>query len=330
MLVDLRREPMRVSMPDDLAAAVAALQRGELVAMPTETVYGLAADARNPQAVRRIFAAKGRPADHPLIVHLGDAGQLRDWAREVPALAERLIAAFWPGPLTLVMKKCAGVDPVVTGGQDTVGIRVPAHPVAQALLKAFGGGLAAPSANRFGRISPTLARHVRDEFPSGVAVILDGGPSAVGLESTIVDLSGAAPRLLRPGSISAAAIEALTGPLERPRDGEGPRASGRLAAHYAPVKPLDLVDADAVDAYRQAHPEGVSWLAAGALPAGAQGIVLAPDAAGYGRQLYAALRELDAGPGRRIAVLRPPGDDSWTAVHDRLGRAAVGSGTWNP
>lgn len=298
--------------------------------MPTETVYGLAADARNPDAVRRIFAAKGRPADHPLIVHLGDAGQLADWVRDIPTAAERLIAAFWPGPLTLVLKKSGRVDPVVTGGQDTVGIRVPAHPVAQALLKAFGGGLAAPSANRFGRISPTQARHVRDEFPSGVAVILDGGPSAVGLESTIVDLSGPAPRLLRPGSIGAAAIEALIGPLERPHDAEGPRASGRLAAHYAPAKPLDLVDREAVDDYRRTYPEGVSWLCAGPLPDGAQGVALADDAAGYGRELYAALRELDAGAGRRIAVLRPPSDDSWTAVHDRLGRAAAGSGTWNP
>jgi L-threonylcarbamoyladenylate synthase len=320
---------MRVPMPDDLSAAVAALKRGELVAMPTETVYGLAADARNAAAVERIFAAKGRPADHPLIVHLGHPDALDEWAREVPDSARRLIAAFWPGPLTLVLNKARGVDPVVTGGQDTIGLRMPAHPVALALLRAFGGALAAPSANRFGRISPTCAQHVRDEFPTGVAVILDGGASTVGLESTIVDLSGTQPRLLRPGSISAAEIAALIGPIEQPGDAEGPRASGRLAAHYAPGKPLDLVDANRIDRYRQAHPEGVAWLVAGEIPAGASGIGLPLDAARYGHGLYSALRKLDAGPSRRIAVVRPPQDDSWAAVHDRLARAAVGSGSDN-
>jgi L-threonylcarbamoyladenylate synthase len=330
MLSHFGPEPMRLPMPDDLSAAVAALKRGELVAMPTETVYGLAADARNADAVRRIFAAKGRPADHPLIVHIADARSVSEWAREVPAAAQRLIDAFWPGPLTLVLNKAPQVDPVITGGQDTVGLRQPAHPVARALLSAFGGAVAAPSANRFGRISPTCAQHVRDEFPTGVAVILDGGSSVVGLESTIVDLSGATARLLRPGSISAAAIEALIGPLELPGDAHGPRASGRLAAHYAPGKPLDLVDTDAIEAYRQAHPDGVAWITPGPLPAGGQGIALATDAAGYGQQLYAALRKLDASAARRIAVERPPQDDSWAAVRDRLGRAAVGSGTYNP
>ena len=319
-----------LSAADDIKLAVAALRRGELVAMPTETVYGLAADARNPAAVRRIFAAKGRPADHPLIVHLADASDLHDWVYGVPLAAQRLMDACWPGPLTLVLNKAASVDPVVTGGQDTVGVRVPAHPVAQALLRAFAGGLAAPSANRFGRISPTQARHVREEFPSGVAVILDGGPSAVGLESTIVDLSGERARLLRPGSISAAQIESLIGPLERPGDHDGPRASGRLAAHYAPGKPLDLIDADAVARYQALHPQGVAWLTPGSLPAGCQGIALAADSTEYGRHLYAALRELDAGSAQRIAVIRPPREESWAAVHDRLGRAAVGSGRYTP
>ncbi len=316
-------------MPDDVSAAVAALKRGELVAMPTETVYGLAADARNTDAVKRIFATKGRPADHPIIVHLGNADALDEWARDVPDSARRLSAAFWPGPLTLVLNKARWVDPVVTGGQDTIGLRMPAHPVALALLRAFGGALAAPSANRFGRISPTCAQHVLDEVPSGVAVILDGGASSVGLESTIVDLSGARPRLLRPGSIGATEIAALIGPIEQPGDAEGPRASGRLAAHYAPAKPLDLVDANRIDQYRSACPEGVGWLTPGPLPAGSTGIALPADAAQYGQQLYSALRELDAGPSRRIAVVRPPQDDSWAAVHDRLARAAVGSGSDN-
>lgn len=320
----------QLSGTDDISLAVAALRRGELVGMPTETVYGLAADARNPDAVRRIFAAKGRPADHPLIVHLAAAGDIHDWVRVLPPAAQSLMDAFWPGPLTLVLNKAASVDPAVTGGQDTVGLRVPAHPVAQALLRAFGGALAAPSANRFGRISPTQARHVHEEFPTGVAVILDGGASAVGLESTIVDLSGERPRLLRPGSIVAAQIEALIGRLDRPDDREGPRASGRLAAHYAPGKPLDLIDAAAVEVYRSAHPRGVAWLTPGPLPDGCSGIALAGDPGAYGQQLYAALRQLDAGEARRIVVVRPPGDESWAAVHDRLGRAAAGSGTYTP
>lgn len=276
------------------------------------------------------FAAKGRPADHPLIVHLAAAGDIHDWVRVLPPAAQSLMDAFWPGPLTLVLNKAASVDPAVTGGQDTVGLRVPAHPVAQALLRAFGGALAAPSANRFGRISPTQARHVHEEFPTGVAVILDGGASAVGLESTIVDLSGERPRLLRPGSIVAAQIEALIGRLDRPDDREGPRASGRLAAHYAPGKPLDLIDAAAVEVYRSAHPRGVAWLTPGPLPDGCSGIALAGDPGAYGQQLYAALRQLDAGEARRIVVVRPPGDESWAAVHDRLGRAAAGSGTYTP
>lgn len=327
MLAGLFPQPQPpLPIPADIAAAAAALRRGELVGMPTETVYGLAADARNGDAVRRIFAAKGRPADHPLIVHLASAAQLGDWTREVPLLAHRLIAAFWPGPLTLVLRKSAMVDPAVTGGQDTVGLRVPSHPVAQALLQAFGGALAAPSANRFGRISPTTAEHVRGEFPDGVSVILDGGASAVGLESTIVDLSGSQPRLLRPGSIPASAIEALIGPLTRPTDAEGPRASGRLEAHYAPGKPLDLVAAADVPHYRAGDSADTAWLVAGPLPEGCAGESLPADAAGYGRMLYAALRRLDAGRAARIAVVLPPSGEDWAAVHDRLGRAAAGSG----
>ncbi len=318
--------PPPLPIPADIAAAAAALRRGELVGMPTETVYGLAADACNGDAVRRIFAAKGRPADHPLIVHLANAEPLDEWACEVPPAARRLIAAFWPGPLTLVLRKSAAVDPVVTGGQDTVGLRVPSHPVAQALLQAFGGALAAPSANRFGRISPTTAEHVRGEFPQGVAVILDGGPSAVGLESTIVDLSGPHPRLLRPGSIPVSAIEALIGPLMRPADAEGPRASGRLVAHYAPRKPLDLMAATDVPRYRAQGGAGIAWLVAGPLPEGCAGESLPADAAGYGRMLYAALRRLDAGQAARIAAILPPSGEDWAAVHDRLGRAAAGSG----
>ena len=309
-----------------LARAAERLRAGGLVAMPTETVYGLAADARNPDAVRKIFAAKGRPADHPLIVHLPSVEAMAAWAAIVPETARRLAAAFWPGPLTLVLPKAASVDPVVTGGQPTVGLRMPAHPVAQALLAAFGGAVAAPSANRFGRISPTRADHVRAEFPGDEVMVLDGGPSEVGLESTIVDLSGGQPRLLRPGAIPASAIEALIGPLQRPGDHEGPRASGRLAAHYAPGKPLELVSADEAERHSDAADSTVAWLSCGPLPAGAWGVALPVDPAGYAQGLYAALRELDAGPGQRILVIRPPAGEDWAAIHDRLGRAAVGSG----
>lgn len=320
------RPTERVSSAAEIAAAVARLRAGGLVAMPTETVYGLAADARNPSAVRRIFVTKGRPADHPLIVHLQDAVELDAWAREVPGAARSLAAAFWPGPLTLVLRKAAGVDPLITGGQQTVGLRVPAHPVAQALLRAFDGALAAPSANRFGRISPTTAAHVHAEFPGDEVLVLDGGASEVGLESTIVDLSGEHPRLLRPGAIAASAVEAWVGPLERPADRQGPRASGRLAAHYAPGKPLDLLDATAITSYRVRHPQSVHWLVSGALPPGCAGESLPTDAAGYGRMLYAALRRADASPADRIAVLRPAVGEAWAAVHDRLERAAAGSG----
>lgn len=312
--------------PELIANAAAALRRGELVAMPTETVYGLAADARNPEAVRRIFLAKGRPADHPVIVHLPDQSAITQWAETVPAKARLLMDAFWPGPLTLVLKKAAAVDPIITGGQDTVGLRLPAHPIAQALLRAFGGAVAAPSANRFGRISPTTAAHVREEFPDADFVVLDGGASEVGLESTIVDLSGDQPRLLRPGQITASAIEALIGPLQRPGDDQGPRASGRLESHYAPAKPMLMVDADSArERLRSGASSSDQWLTQGPLPAGVSGIALGTDPQSYARGLYAALRQLDAEAGIRILVEMPPDTEAWVAVHDRLRRAAAGS-----
>ena len=230
---------------DDLARAVRLLREGKLVAFPTETVYGLGADAANPEALAKIFAAKGRPADHPLIVHLPDAGHLDRWARDVPEAARRLAAAFWPGPLTLILRKAPGVPELVTGGQDTVGVRIPGHPLALQLLRAFGAGIAAPSANRFGRISPTTAQHVRDELGDRVALVLDGGACQVGIESTILDLSATAPRILRPGRVSPSALASVLGAW--PVTGaaaDGPRVSGSLEAHYAPTTPLELVTAD--------------------------------------------------------------------------------------
>ena len=233
--------------PADIDAAARALRAGDLVAFPTETVYGLGADARNPEALRKVYALKGRPATHPLILHLHSAAELGQWVAEVPPAARRLAARFWPGPLTLVLRRAAGVSDVLTGGQDTLAVRVPAHPVARALLQAFGGGIAAPSANRYGRVSPTRAEHVREEFADGLQV-LDGGDCEIGLESSIVSLTGAQPLLLRPGAIPRAALEAELGePLRTampdPAGTTAPRMPGSTPQHYAPQTPLTLVAA---------------------------------------------------------------------------------------
>lgn len=308
--------------PTDLERAAALLKGGGLVAFPTETVYGLGADARNEAAVRRAFALKGRPSAHPVIVHLASAEQLVEWAANIPDAAYALAARFWPGPLTLILKRQQNVPDAVTGGQATVGLRVPEHPVALALLERFGGGVAAPSANRFGRVSPTTAAHVREEF-GGRLEVLDGGPCSVGLESTILDLSGDVPRVLRPGAVSAADLETV---LHQPV-GVGtvmgtkasPRVSGSLKSHYAPETETWLVDnasahsleADAVLARRPQASAAARWLT---LPGD-------PDA--YGQGLYAALRDLDALGCARILIERPPATPAWAAVRDRLGRAAL-------
>jgi len=318
---------------NDVAAAADRLRAGELVAFPTETVYGLGADARNPAALAKIFAAKGRPADHPLIVHLPAASHLERWAVAIPETAFKLTAAFWPGPLTLILKRHPAVPDLVTGGQDTVGLRMPHHPLALALLHEFGSGIAAPSANRFGRISPTTAQHVREELGTAVAMVLDGGPCAVGIESTILDLAAATPRILRPGAIGAAAIGRVLGAeIADHAGGENtPRVSGSLAAHYAPRTPLRLIAADELAAAVQ-H----------ALTAGRRVAVLAPMAASlchanllwriisadfsrFAHDLYASLRELDAAQCDLILVASPPATEPWRAVNDRLQRAAAGS-----
>ncbi len=308
--------------PEAIALAVAALRRGECIGLPTETVYGLAADARNPEAVRRVFALKGRPADHPLIVHLPSRHFLGPFARDIPDHAWALAEHFWPGPLTLVLAREFDVPTEVTGGQDTIAVRVPAHPVAQAVLHAFNGGLAAPSANRFGRISPTTAVHVRAEFDESVLpIILDGGPCEVGIESTIVDCSGGSPRILRPGMIDRAAIEDVIGPLAD-ADPAGPRVPGALEKHYAPRTPLVLLPRAALGD----GPGRGRVLAIGELPLGLPGLSLPADPTGYARGLYAALRSLDAARVDEIRVEQlPPGAD-WDAIRDRLHRAAAGSG----
>lgn len=321
-------------MRPEIEEAVALLRRGDLVAFPTETVYGLGADAANPAAVAKIFAAKGRPADHPLIVHLPAAAHLARWAREVPPEAEQLAAAFWPGPLTLILKRQPNVPDAVTGGQDTVGLRVPSHPMARELLAAFDGGIAAPSANRFGRISPTTAAHVREELGARVPLVLDGGACTLGIESTILDCSRGTPVLLRPGAIGTAEIARVLGraPEIAAARADAPRVSGSLDAHYAPRTPLQLVSSD-----------GLLFALRDALVAGERVAVLAPTAqavshdlvawkqapagpAAFAHDLYASLRELDALDCARILVQQPPAGEAWLAISDRLCRAAAGSG----
>ena len=311
--------------------AVAVLRTGGLVAFPTETVYGLGADASNPDAVTKIYAAKGRPRSHPLIVHLHDVSALPGWAREIPPHAERLAARFWPGPLTLIFKRTPQVLDLVTGGQDTVALRVPSHPIAQALLREFGGGIAAPSANRYGRVSATTAEHVRSEFGRAVECVLDGGASDVGIESTIVDVSGAEPVLLRPGAILLSDLERAAGASVAPRSASSPRASGTHEKHYAPQTPLLVVESDlllelAASMTRQGSPIAVlSRSFAQPLTKNVTWIAAPKDAAGYAHDLYANLRRLDHSGSSAILVEQPPLEPEWAAIHDRLTRAAAGS-----
>lgn len=311
---------------ETIERAVEALRRGGLVAFPTETVYGLGADASRPDAVARIFRAKGRPPAHPLIVHLPSAEHSSRWARRVPEAAERLADRFWPGPLTLILEKRDDVPDAVTGGQPTVGLRVPDHPMALALLGAFGGGLAAPSANRFGSVSPTTAEHVRHELGGAVDVILDGGPCAVGVESTILDLSGSTPRLLRPGGVSRAELEAVLG-TEVVVGGGHVRAPGTLASHYAPRAEVRAVPPEALEAEgRRARDAGqrVALLSARAL-AGLEHVCLPDEPEARARRLYAALREVDA-RGFEVAVVALGAVDEAglaAAIGDRLRRASA-------
>jgi len=300
----------------DIAAAVAALRAGELVAFPTETVYGLGADARNPDALRKVYALKGRPSTHPLILHVLSADDLKDWVSDVPPTARALASRFWPGPLTLVLPRSTQVSDELTGGQDTVAIRVPAHPVARALLAAFGSGIAAPSANRYGRVSPTRAAHVLEEFPKDL-LVLEGGDCEVGLESTIVSLVDAVPRLLRPGSISRADLETvLGGPVEAGISADAPRVPGSTLQHYAPQTPLELVPAGALASAETAATARGERVVTLACPRGC-------DPVAYGRALYAELRRLDKLGASRILVESVPESPEWEAVRDRLTRAAA-------
>jgi L-threonylcarbamoyladenylate synthase len=318
-----------------LTVAVDALRAGHVVAIPTETVYGLAADAADADAVRRIYDLKGRPADHPVIVHVASVDDVARWAAGVPDAVGRLAAAFWPGPLTVVLRRDPSVPDEVTGGRDTVAIRVPDHPLTLALLRAFDGGLAAPSANRFGRVSPTTAADVRaefsDEIAEGIVTVLDGGPCTVGVESTIVDLTGRVAEVLRPGAVT---VEQLAVALDAPVRGRatGPaRAPGMLAAHYAPKAWVDLADSGVVAAGMCDAPADALRVAVLALRSEFAGVrfpdhVLVldagDDAAEYAHRLYGLLRRADAERCDVIVAVPPPETGIGVAVADRLRRAA--------
>jgi L-threonylcarbamoyladenylate synthase len=321
--------------PSEIEAAVQALRDGDVVAFPTETVYGLGANASHDLAVHKIYDLKQRPATHPLIVHIDNRRFLHRWAREVPEAAQKLAEKFWPGPLTLVLPRADNVPDVVTGGQDTVAIRVPSHPMAQQLLTAFGGGIAAPSANRFGRLSATRAEHVREEFGDAVRVVLDGGECQLGLESTIVSFVGGETRLLRPGGVTLEQLRSVAGKVEvaSASDGDLPRVPGMLSSHYAPQTPLQIVVADELELTAErlsSHQQriavlaqrpplktypSVTWINAGSRV----------DA--YAHDLYVNLRTLDKTGCARILVQRVPETPAWDAVRDRLTRAAAGFDT---
>jgi len=325
--------------PAAIAAAAQALRSGELVGLPTETVYGLGADAASDSAVAKVFAAKGRPSDHPLIVHVADAADADHFTRAVPDFARQLMQAFWPGPLTLILSRRPEVGAAAAGGQDAIGLRCPAHPVAHALLLACRAagvhGVAAPSANKFGRVSPTTAAHVQAEFGEDL-LVLDGGACSVGIESTIIDCTRGVPVLLRPGVLTREQIERAAGLPLRDKDALGapaPRASGTLASHYAPNARVRLMDAralqTALDVLGPDFDGGRTTLAVYA-----RAILRVPssrvlyrrmpdDAAAVAQQLFAVLRDFDAQDVGLIWVETPPQTPDWEGVRDRLQRAAA-------
>ena len=321
---------------NDIRRAAEILRRGGLVAFPTETVYGLGADASSREAMARLYRVKGRPADHPVIVHFADAERAFQWARGVPESARALAEKFWPGPLTLILNRADHVGGFVTGGQDKVGVRVPAHPLAHELLVEFSGeeggrrfsGVAAPSANRFGRVSPTTAQHVRDDLGDDVDYVLDGGPCGVGIESTIVDLSRSAPALLRPGGLPVADLESALGMKLSVPGGCAPRVSGSLETHYAPRTPARLLRAAALGAEIKAHGRFAAVLAfADPDPNAGYWLRMPGEPENYARRLYAALRELDQSGREVILIEAPPDAPEWSAVLDRLRRAAASERT---
>jgi L-threonylcarbamoyladenylate synthase len=312
----------------EVAQAVTILRSGGLVAFPTETVYGLGADAENEAAVRRIFEVKGRPDAHPLIVHIGRPEWLDRWVADMPPATEKLVRQFWPGPLTLILRRGSRVPTAVTGGLETVGVRVPNHPVALAMLQSFGGAVAAPSANRFGRVSPTRAEHVREDLGDQVDFILDGGPCSVGVESTIVDLTSDEPAILRPGGVTREQLEAVLGRPVPLRSGGSVRSPGQHALHYAPQAEIIVVRADKIrdriveliGAGRRIVVLGQPELAN--LPARAESLPLPDSLADVARSLYETLREVDRRGFDVALVTLPPDEGLGSAIADRLRRAA--------
>ena len=326
-------------LPASIAAAAQALRSGALLGLPTETVYGLAADASSDSAVAQIFAAKGRPSDHPLIVHVADASGIAHFASAVPAFAQALVDAFWPGPLTLILPRRAGVASAATGGQNSVGLRCPAHPVALAVLRACAAqgvwGVAAPSANHFGRVSPTTAAHVQSEFGADL-LVLDGGACSVGIESTIVDCTRGVPVLLRPGAITRTQIEAACGLRLLSKEellAHAPRAPGTLLAHYAPSAPVRLMDAAALQAAleaRSADAPALAIYARAPLNHCTPHVVLHPmpaQAEAAAAELFAMLRRFDDQGAHEIWIETPPDTPDWEGVRDRLQRAAAATAT---
>jgi L-threonylcarbamoyladenylate synthase len=315
-------------LQQEILDAVEALRAGDLVAFPTETVYGLGANANDPSAVRKIFEVKGRPATHPVIVHIDDPRYLQRWVRDLSDAGMKLAEAFWPGPLTLVAKRAPAVNDVVTGGQDTVAIRVPSHPVAQQLLNTFGGGIAAPSANRYGRVSPTRAEHVREEFGDEVKIIIDGGDCKVGLESTIISCVEEVPRILRPGSITLSQLRDVCPNIELGPNPNSPRVPGSTTRHYSPTTPVNVVPSRRLEQVMNEFTANFEKVAVLAMrPPGTANPYMTWINAGnrpdhYARQLYANLRTLDKAGAKIILVEEVPEGEKWDAVRDRLRRSA--------
>lgn len=323
--------------PELLNDAVAALKRGELVAFPTETVYGLGADASSDAALSRLYSVKGRPTNHPVIVHIADVASLSDWALEIPEQAYKLAKEFWPGPMTLILKRQPHVSDAVTGGQDSVGIRIPAHPLALELLAAFGGGVAAPSANRFGKLSPTTAPSVIEGLGSDVAVVLDGGPCQVGIESTIISLVDGV-RILRPGMLSQSQIEAVLGePVSGGTSAAPVRAPGTLESHYAPETGVAIVNTEELESVLKnllrlgkdycllAFADTVATMPAALLPQGSRLLSVSRDSESYARLLYQALKDLDSQKAAYIIVEALPASNDWHGIIDRLTRSSHGT-----
>jgi L-threonylcarbamoyladenylate synthase len=321
--------------PKAIAEAARRIKAGGLVGFPTETVYGLGADASSDKAVAGIFEAKGRPSDHPLIVHVADAAHVGAYASSVPPFAARLMKAFWPGPLTVILPRKPGVAAAAAGGQDSIGLRCPSHPVALAFLQACDTGVAGPSANRFGRVSPTTAQHVQQEFGDSL-LVLDGGPCDVGIESSIVDCTRGRPVLLRPGILTRAQLEAACGEAVLGKDefeqealGDAPRASGTLEAHYAPDAKVRLMDAGPIQTALDllgADAAHIAVYARSIVRIKSERVLyrrMPDDALATAQQLFAVLRDFDAKGVKLIWIENPPADAEWDGVRDRLGRAAA-------